>query len=380
MKTIGIIAEYNPFHNGHIYHLEKIKELFPDSRIVLVLTGNFTQRGIPSIMNKWDKTKIALEHGVDLVIELPYPFSTQSADIFARGSIEILNAVNCNYLVFGSECGDTEYLTKLANIQVNNPEFDKLVKKYLDNGINYPTAMNQALKKIAGNEVTLPNNLLGLSYIKEIIKQNSKIIPVAIKRTNNYHDTLIDSNIASATSIRKYIKNNEDISNAVPQTTLKVLKNNQIFLDDYFEYFKYQIYTNKDLSKILDVDEGIENKIIKIIDDVNTFDEFIEKIKTKRYTYNKIVRMINHILCGFTKEENEQYKHIKYLRILGFSKQGKNILREIKKTTKLPIITKFSNIPELILEKRITSIYSIPLKNNSLIKSEHQNKPIMYIK
>ena len=378
MKTIGIIAEYNPFHNGHIYHLEKIKELFPDSRLVLVLSGNFTQRGLPSIINKWDKTKIALEYGIDLVIELPYPFATQSADIFAKGAIEILNEVNCDYLVFGSESDNVEQLKQLANIQINNPNFNNLTKKYLDKGVNYPTAMNLALKDITGNEVMLPNDLLGLSYIKEIIKQNSKIIPMTIKRTNDYHDILIENNIASATSIREAIKNNKDIKDAVPEESLNIIKENSIFLDNYFTYFKYQIYTNKDLSKILDVDEGIENKILKVIDEVNNFEEFIEKIKTKRYTYNKIVRMINHILCEFTKEENENYKDVKYLRVLGFSKNGKKILNEIKKTTKLPIITKFSNIPELILEKRITSIYSIPLNNNNLIKEEYQNKPIFY--
>ena len=378
MKTIGIIAEYNPFHNGHIYHLKKIKELFPDSRLVLVLSGNFTQRGLPSIINKWDKTKIALEYGIDLVIELPYPFATQSADIFAKGAIEILNEVNCDYLVFGSESDNVEQLKQLANIQINNPNFNNLTKKYLDKGVNYPTAMNLSLKEITGNEVMLPNDLLGLSYIKEIIKQNSKIIPMTIKRTNDYHDTLIENNIASATSIREAIKNNKDIKDAVPEESLNIIKENSIFLDNYFTYFKYQIYTNKDLSKILDVDEGIENKILKVIDEVNNFEEFIEKIKTKRYTYNKIVRMINHILCEFTKEENENYKDVKYLRILGFSKNGKKILNEIKKTTKLPIITKFSNIPELILEKRITSIYSIPLNNNNLIKEEYQNKPIFY--
>ena len=127
MKTIGIIAEYNPFHNGHIYHLKKIKELFPDSRLVLVLSGNFTQRGLPSIINKWDKTKIALQYGIDLVIELPYPFATQSADIFAKGAIEILNEINCDYLVFGSESNNIEELKELANIQIKNPELNKLI-------------------------------------------------------------------------------------------------------------------------------------------------------------------------------------------------------------------------------------------------------------
>jgi len=188
---------------------------------------------------------------------------------------------------------------------VNNKNFDKLTKMYLDKGVNYPTAMNLALKDITKKEVMLPNDLLGLSYIKEIIKQNSKIVPITIERTNNYHDTLIDSNIASATSIREAIKNNNEIDGTVPRETLDIIKEKHIFLDDYFTYFKYQVYTNKDLSKILDVDEGIENKILKVIDEVNNFDEFIDRIKTKRYTFNKIVRMINHILCEFTKEENK---------------------------------------------------------------------------
>jgi len=151
MKKVGIIAEYNPFHNGHIYHLKQVQTLFPDAAIVLVLSSHFTQRGIPNILNKWDRTMIALEYGVDLVIELPFAFSVQSADFFAQGAIEILKAVGVDTIVFGSEEGNVENLTILANIELNHPDFQCSLRTFLDSGMNYPTALNLALEKLGGN-------------------------------------------------------------------------------------------------------------------------------------------------------------------------------------------------------------------------------------
>ena len=169
MKKIGIICEYNPFHNGHIYHLKKIKEMYNDSLIILVMSSSFTERGELSILNKWEKTEIALNYGVDLVIELPFEFASQSADIFARGAVTLLKELQVDTIVFGSESNNIDSLKELAKIQLKNKKYDKLVKKYMDDGINYPTAMNKALNDLGGKSINHPNDLLGLSYIKEII-------------------------------------------------------------------------------------------------------------------------------------------------------------------------------------------------------------------
>ena len=221
--AVGIICEYNPFHNGHIYHLNKVKELAKDEPIILVMSGNFTQRGIPSILEKYDKAKIALDYGVDLVIELPFTYSTQSSDFFAKGSLAILNKLKCNKLIFGSECDSVEDLISLANIQLNNKEYQTLVKEEMDKGLNFPTAMSNALKTLGGTTVSSPNDLLGLSYIKEIISNKYDIEPITIKRTNEYNSKVLEENISSATSIREALKNNIDVTNVLPKEVLKYI-------------------------------------------------------------------------------------------------------------------------------------------------------------
>ena len=185
MKAVGIICEYNPFHNGHLYHLLETKKMFKDSVVIAVMVGNFCQRGESSIIDKWTKTKIALEYGIDLVIELPFYFATQSADIFSRGSIEILNHLKVDDLVFGSESNDLEKLKKMANIQVNNDEYNNIVKEHMNNGESYPSALAKATNIISKEEISTPNDILGITYIREIINTNSKMKPHTIKRTNN---------------------------------------------------------------------------------------------------------------------------------------------------------------------------------------------------
>ena len=374
MNSIGIICEYNPFHNGHLYHLKKIKEKFIDYTIILVLSPTFSQRGEASIINKWDKTKLALDYGIDLIVELPYPFACQSADFFAEGAIKILNHLNVEYLVFGSESNDVEFLTSLADIQLHDKNYDCLVKKYMDDGNNYPTAMSNALKKIAGKTVTLPNDLLGISYIKNIIELNSKIKPLTIKRTNNYHGNNKDEgNIISATEIRNKITNKESVDKFIP-------KYNEISFhtNTYFKYLKYKILIEgKQINKYQTVEEGIENRISKFILKSDSLEELINNVKTKRYTYNKLSRMFNHILCGFTKEEASSLKNITYIRVLGFNKTGKNYLNSIKKSINVPIITNCKNIDDsmLLLEHRVTNIYNLI---NNINDNEILRKPIIY--
>lgn len=374
MKTIGIIAEYNPFHNGHKYQIEKIREKHKDALIIICTSTSFTQRGELSILNKWDKTKCALNNGANIVLELPYIYSTQSSDTFAKYALKILNELKIEELCFGSEDNNLEKLYKVADTQINNKEFDQKVKEHLDNGINYPTALNNALKELIQIEITKPNDLLGVSYIKEILRNNYQIKPFTIQRTNDYHDKENDSNIVSASNIRKRLSNNENISEKVPQDVYEILKEKNI-QNKYFEYLKYKIISETDLNKYLDVDEGLSTRIKEQIYKSNNLEELIQNIKTKRYTYNKISRMLNHILCSFTKEENS-IEELEYIRILGFDSIGKEYLSKIKKDINIPILNKYDTkkYKTLEIEKRVTDIYSIIYED--IAKQEIQNKPI----
>lgn len=379
LKAVGIICEYNPFHNGHLYHLNKIKEMYPDSIIILVTQGYFTERGDISIMTKKNKTSLCLDMGIDLIIELPFVFATQSADIFAYGAISILNYLQVDKIVFGSECNDINLLSNMADIQLNDNQYNNIVKKYLNTGLNYPTSLSKALFDITGNNINLPNDLLGISYIKAIKKLGSDIIPICIKRTNDYHTSNIENNITSASNIRKMILKKEDISNLVPNELLKYPLINQSF-NDFFNLLKYKIISEqKHINIYQTVDEGFENRIIKNIYNSHSIDELIIKCKTKRYTYNKINRMLVHILCNFTKEEANKYKEIQYIRVLGFNKNGSNYLKQIKKDISIPIITKLSDSTSgmLLLEQRVTNIFSLILDNDDITKEEYQSFPII---
>ena len=375
MNKIGIICEYNPFHNGHIYHLNKIKEMYPDSIIILVMSGNFTQRGIPSIIDKWDKTEIALKYGVDLVIELPFAFATQSADYFAKGAISILKEIQVENIVFGSELNDINYLNDLVDIQLTD-DYEQEIKKYTNKDINYPTALNLAFKKFNKDCLNNPNDLLALSYLKEIKKQKTNIIPISIKRTNDFHSLEINK-ISSATSIRNAINNNLDISDCVPKETLEKLENNKFRQSDYFKYLKYKILSTTNLEIYQTVPIGFNSNLKKAIIKSNNWDELVNNLKTKHWTYNRINRMLIHILCDFTKEKAKKFKEIEYIRVLGFNKKGKNYLNKIKKNINIPIITTFSkgNSEMLKYEQDTSNIYSLALQNdeiNEYLKKEYQ--------
>ena len=375
MQRIGLIAEYNPIHNGHIYQIKEIKRLYPDSIIILITNSYFTQRGDISIINKWDKTKIALDNNIDLVIELPFPYATQSADIFAKGALKILNFLQIDTLIFGSESNDINKLKKLASTQLNNKKYDEKVKTYLNQGINYPTAMSNSLKDILGYTTSSPNDLLGISYIKEIIRNNYKINTVSIKRTIDYHSKIASKKIASATLIRTLIREKKDITNYIPKYQTDYFYQN-LSLESYFPYIKYKIITSKNLAIYKTVDEGIENRINKVINSVNSWKELVEKIKNKRYTYNKINRMLIHILTNFTKDEYSNL-NIDYIRVLGFSQKGRLYLNQIKKDLKVPLITNYKpNLsPLLDIEFRVAKIYSLPL-NKNIIEKEYKQPPI----
>ena len=378
MKKIGIICEYNPFHNGHIYHLQKIKEMYNDSMIILVMSSSFTMRGELSLLTKWDKTYLALKYGVNLVIELPTFYSTNSADIFAKGALYILNKLECDYLVFGSESNDPHLLLEYASLELNNKEYDVKVKEYMDQGLNYPTSIGKALEDLTGNIINSPNDLLGLSYVKEILKENYSLTPITIKRTNDYKETKITQDISSATSIRKAIINKEDISKSVPiETNERIIKYD--LEKKYFALLKYKILSDIDnLNDYLDVSEGLDNLIKKNIIKAFNYQELINLIKTKRYTYNRLNRMFNHILLNIKKDDIEKRNKIDYIRVLGFDNLGRKYLKEIRKKTTIPIITNYSEInsPNLSFELYVTMIYLEIINRPDLIIEELKSIPI----
>lgn len=367
MEIIGLIAEYNPFHNGHLYQINKIKEMYPNSIIIVILNGYFLERGIISLETKEEKTRLALKYGVNLVVELPFVFGSNSADIFASSALELLNELKITKLVFGSESNDVKLLTKIAEYQ-STDEFNQKLKTYLDQGINYPTALNKA--SIAN--INEPNDLLGISYIKAIINNNYKIEPITIKRTNDYHDITSNETIISASNIREKYFNNINIKDYIPEGKL-VNINNELF----FNLLKYKIITEKDLSIYLTVDEGIEYKLKKVINNCNSLNDLINQIKTKRYTYNRIMRMFIHILIGFTKVDKAKIINNEYIHLLGFDDEGQKYINSIKKDTNIPIVTKITNLNSKIkdYEQTAASIYQL-LTKEDVLTFEFSNKPL----
>ncbi len=368
MNIVGIIAEYNPFHNGHLYQINKIKELYKDSIIIVVLNGNFTERGDISVINKWNKTRIILENGIDLVVELPTYYGINNADLFSKGALEILNNLKIDTLVFGTERDNLDDFYKVIECKKTN-KYNELLKNNLDKGYSYPKSSYEAIKTLTGININTPNDILALSYIEEITNKKYNIKPLSIRRTNDYHSTTIN-NISSATSIREALKNNIDITNTVPNITLKYIEN--ISLDNYFELIKYKILSTNDLSLYHDIKEGIDIRIKKYINESNSIEELINKIKNKRFTYNRIKRILLYILLDIKKDT----KVTNYIRPLGFNNRGKKYLNSIKKDINLPLISNYSTNKDLLnLEYKVNSIYS--LKSNKTNYKDELDKPII---
>ena len=376
MSKIGIIAEFNPFHNGHCYFLKKVKEKFPDSFVTLVLSTCFTERGEFSFLTKWEKTKLSLAFGIDLVIELPFFFGTQSADIFSTSAITLLENLDIDYLIFGSETNDVDVLKNLASTILYHKDYNKLVKEYLSLGNSYPSSNAKALYNLTGVNLINSNDILGVTYIKTILENNYHIKPITIKRTNSYLAKNTTGSISSATSIRELYLKDIDIKNFIPAKTYNILNFPKNYQETFFTILKYKLISEiNTLDIYLDVSEGIEKKIKKVILKVNSYQELIENLKSKRWTYNKLNRMFLHILMNIKKDDDY---NLNYIRVLGFNTKGKNYLKVIKSKTKMPIITNYKDIddPLLKLELKTTILYLTIINKPYLIKEELKSIPI----
>ena len=361
-NVIGLIVEYNPFHNGHLHHIQEIDRLFEDNIKIAVMSGDYVQRGEPSLINKFEKTKIALSQGVDIVIELPAFYSTQSAEIFAKGSINLLNKLSCSHIVFGSESNDLEKLKRIATISMTK-EFELSLRKFLAEGFSYPTAFSKALfdEKLGSNDI------LALEYLKAIKAINPKIEAYCIKREKTgYYDDEKD-NFASATHIRKilldYNKKKEDklnkIKNLVPEFSYKILEENfGVFscLSDFYDLIKYNIIKNhSNLKNIQDLEVGLENRLYKYSLENSNFDEFFNNILTKRLTISRLQRILLHSLFNLTETITEKVKNkIPFVKILGFSTKGQEYLNYLKKSdnySERKILTSNRDLKEILNEE-----------------------------
>lgn len=376
MASVGIIAEYNPLHNGHIYQIQEIKKRYPNDTIIIAMSGNFTQRGEPAIINKWSRAQLAIEAGADLVVEIPYHFATQSADYFSYAGITLLEQLKVEKLIFGSESNNLDSITEIAKAELEDDNFDKLVKIYSKFGYNYPTALSLALKDLTGKIIDTPNDILGITYIKTILKYKYKIKPESIKRINNYNNKELTGKLSSATAIRENIDNLDKIKETIPNTTLKQLIKEPLHKrEDYFKFLKYKIITEQNLEQYHLVEKDLAVKLKKEILCVSSYEELIQKVKSKHQTYSKISRALLQILCNYKKEDAQKNQQLAYIRLLAFNTKGKEYLNRYKKEITLPIISKISKNKNKMLELELntTKIYTLPYNNSEQeYKKEYQ--------
>ena len=377
MKILGIVSEYNPFHNGHKYQIEKAKEIVKPDATFCVMSGNFVQRGEPAIYNKFVRAKTATNNGIDVVFELPVSKCLSSAENFATSAVLILKNAGVSHISFGCETDDLASLTKIADILIAEPpEFKEKLKEELKEGISFPKAQEKAINSIFKSDILkFPNNILAVEYIKAIKKLKLNIIPVPIKRINTDYNSLnVVNNMASSSAIRNLIMQKNNISSLVPS----IIDEKPVFAKDFESMIVYKLRSSskENLLKIPDVNEGLENAFMSAIKSSVTLDEIIEKVKSKRYTMSRIKRILFNLLLETPANDN-----LYYLHVLSCSKKGKELLPWLNETSALPIITSVNRFlkdaeptARNILYKEIyaTNVYSIV--NNEPFNLDFKNK------
>ena len=381
-NVVGIIAEYNPFHNGHAYHLEKSKELAKADYVIAVVSGNFVQRGNVSLINKWDKANMALAEGADLVIELPTVYSISSAENFAYGAVKILSSLNIvDYIAFGTETDNINILEKCADILYRQPQkFVNLLNHELSKGLSFPKARENALLmylndiRTYSNVLSSPNNILAIEYLKALKRLKSHIRPIAIKRKGSgYNELEITNNFASATAIRKKIIDNKPagISKLMPSNSYRVLYNSiqkGHFVKDITSFEKEILYVLrkmnlKEIANLPDVTEGLEHAIKNAASSCNTIEEFMNIIKTKRYTNTRIQRILLYALLGITKDDMKNSMKVQpYIRVLGMNNKGKDLISVISRSNpNLNIITSVKKYIDSNPNKNLLNMLNIDI-------------------
>ena len=385
MKAVGLVTEYNPFHNGHLYHLNKAMELTGADISVAVMSGDFVQRGELAVLDKYTRASMALNSGVNLVVELPVNYAVSSAESFAAGALKVLDYIKADSIAFGSESGNIERLSKLAHILCDNEDtLYKEISKYTANGISYAAARQKVVEKLTDKDtaamLTSSNNILAVEYLKAIIKNNYAIKPYTIKRQgDSYNDTDIRSEYASATALRGNLKA-DNISKYIPVKAGLILSSNTnyIYPDDITEalftrlldiLFASGYDKNVFIENVMqypDVNKEIAGRLYKSAMDMITrtvqqrsesedngafsFGSLCEHIKTKEVPLSRIKRALVRITLGLDKKHMKKYSNAPYIRVLGFDKKGQEYLSYIRKTVEVPLITKTADYKEMLLD------------------------------
>lgn len=412
MKVCAVIAEYNPFHLGHAYHLKQARLLTAADYIIVVMSGNFVQRGDPALLDKYARTRAALSCGADLVLELPTCFSTGSAEYFARGAISMLDHLGMvDYLCFGSECSDIQFLSRFADIFLEEPEpYKKILLEKLKLGYSYPTARSNALviayPELVANisVISSPNNILGIEYIKALHRRRSLIHPVNLRRMgSDYRDQRLGHIQSSARALRQAIQSNrsiEELHSHMPEEAYQVLteyfaQEKPLFQDDFSTLLHYKLLSEQahGYTDYLDITPDLSDKIRKYVYQYTTFSEFCDLLKSKDMTYTRISRCLLHILLNITKDNMQFYldnqDSISYARLLGFRKEAEPLLTAIDQHTSIPLITKMADADKLLTlgghhmfqqEVQITDIYSSIQAAKSGHKMYHEyTRPMIVI-
>lgn len=391
MNVCGIVAEYNPFHNGHLHHLLESRQLTDADYIIVVMSGNFMQRGTPALIDKYERTRSALSCGADLVIELPTYYSTGSAEYFATGAVSLLDKLGVvTHISFGSECGNVNLLKEIADVIASeSPHFQHILRSHLKSGETYPSARNAALLEICPgladsmDVLTTPNNILGIEYLKALKRFNSTICPFTIKRQgSDYHDKRLGLRQSSATALRQALQDGmslQKLQNQMPPTAYEVLENYSsnnlpIYLNDFSEILYYKLLSEqeKGYEEYIDVSSALSDRIRKHLYEFDGFDHFCDLLKTKEITYSRISRCLLHILLNMKKDQLDFFINdlniTPYARILGFSRSSSDLLSAIHNNSKIPLVTKLADAHKTLSpdaqemlkqEIRINDIYSL---------------------
>ncbi len=399
MKTLAIIAEYNPFHLGHKYHIEESKRISNADHTIAIMSSSFVQRGEPSIIDKFSRAESAILNGIDLVIELPFLYSCQTAELFAKGGVQILNSLNTlDYISFGAEYNNIKYLKKISKTLIDEPEeFKILLKKYLSEGFSFPISRSKALETYFENKdnklsreiniiLNSSNNILAIEYLKELYKLKSNIEPIIINRVGNaYNDRELSNSFSSATSIREHLLNNDfqNIRNYLPESSYNIIidfynkygKFNT--LDNYYEFLNYKLITDgESIKDIFDIGEDLGNRFINNYFNFESMDDLIDYLTNKTHTRTRIKRaIVNYLLNNYSKNYIDIEKNFHYIRVLGSNSKGFEILNNIKNNSDTIILSNFSKYKDhpsikkyIEIEKRATDLYYFGLnkvtKNN----------------
>ncbi len=401
-KTLGIITEYNPFHNGHLYNIIKGKEITNTQNVVVAMSGNFVQRGQPAIIDKYIRCKMALLQGADLCLEIPTHFALESAEYFSKCGVSILDKSKIvDKIVFGSESGDIDSLKSIASfLQEENESFKDCLKENLSKGNSYPKAISETLLSFGFQENYTANNTLGIQYLIALLEQKSSIEPYTIKREGStYHDTTLNNTHlgASATAIRDVIYNQKDMSlikNYVPENLYDIIieetGKNFTKLDNLSSllHYKLSFSTKDELREINHVNEGLENLILDKANKYFLISDIIENATSKRYTKSKLSRTILSIILDIKKTDIALYKehtYPPYIRVLGYRKEKEFLLKELVKNSTLPVVVNVNraSLPPLAKkmleeEKNFSKIYNLSFNNAKASKySEVESKPII---